>query len=563
MIRIRIRHIIAALFILAIVALLFSLREFFFDSDDITIRIDAPEEIDVGSEEEIYVTLTNSTRRSLNNGKLFLETPESIVILGEENTTFSSLESRQQVTAKFIVRAEGEAGSTSELKARARFRPGPIFATLEKQITTTVRSRELPFDLSFSFPSDVSIGRPFTFFVRVQSRAGADIGPVGVELEVPETMKLLRSIPTTLPDTEYLWDLGDLRAGEREEITVTGRFDVDVSGGEFVARVGLFDETRKTLGASREVREFLNFRAGAVAVDLTFREQKNPGEAAVLPGEALEVELRYQNVTEAAMEDLSVLLAFAHDAIDPMSIRASETYKRSISGEYLWDSDSLFALRRLEPGASGEITFSAKLKSMLSFSSLSEANQTITVRARVMSGGRILGERQLLLKIGGKLSIDAAVFFFNAPGGSNSGPLPPRVGQKTTYTVTLTVAGGTTGLENVTTRIILGFGGDYEGLIEPTDAAVTYDTETREVAWDIGAMPPGAGLLSAPRTVSFRIGLVPLSEDVGKPADLLTSITVSGEDIFTGKILDAEDESVNTLLRDDVQVGDISGIVQP
>ena len=546
-----------------IVAAFLLARTFGFDSSGVIIAIEAPAELDLGTEADVRVLVTNNTGATLHDGTIALDLPSEFTLQESAETTFETLAPRAQTAASFRVRVMGDAGTSGELVARARFQPRQLSAVFTREAKTSVRLRELPLDLSFSFPADASDGKPLTFFLRFSSRAEAPIGPVGLTLLIPEGFRVTRTRPAEVPDAGGLWDFGMLETGRREEIAVTGTFSAGSAGGEFTARIGFLDEGRRSLSASREVREYLNLRAGAVPLDVVYREQENPAEALVAPGENVDLVLHYRNATSEPLEDLSVLLAFAHEAIVPESVSSPERFTRSVSGEFVWAPENVLALQRVGPGASGEIAFRARLSSDVPMRSFEDDEQTITVRARTISGGRVLGERRLVLKIVGELAVDAEVRYFDAPGGNNRGSIPPKVGQQTSYTVTLTVTGGTNGLENVVARVVLGPAVTYEALLTSGVGDVVYDPATSEVQWTVGDVPAGVGILSSPKSISFRIVLTPRQEDVGDTAELLTAVSATGLDTFVSQTLDAQDAAVDSTVPDDTKISPQQGIVQP
>lgn len=541
----------------------FIYRAFSFNTDDVVLETDIPEEMDVGSELTVHATIINSTRATLRDGKLSVLLPQGIEFVEESETAFDALAFKGQHTATFRIRARANPGDERNVIVRAEFRPRQLSATFSKEVKRIVRFRTLPFSLNFSFPSDVTSGRPFTFFIRYNSEAAAPIGPVGLAITVPENFHISRARPAAVPDLASFWDLGMLNVGARDEIAVTGSFDADATGGEFIARIGMLDSARRSLTAFKEVREFLNLRAGAVPVDIFVGDTQNPREAIVHPGENIQLKLVYTNLTPSPVEDLSLLLAFAHPAIEQRNVSSSEDFARSVSGEYVWSPETVLPLRLVAPQASGTINFSARLEEKIPMRSFSESNQTITARARAVSGGEILGERQVVFKIESTLNIEAEVVFNNAPGGRNTGPIPPRVGQKTTYTVTLSVINGTNGLNDVVARVVLGPAVSYDLIIEPEDADIVYDAATREVRWDVGDVLAGTGTLSAPKTVTFRIGLTPRPEDVGTQPELISAVSATGTDNFTGRTLDAGDDPVDSTVPDDGAIDYDEATVQP
>jgi hypothetical protein len=326
----------------------------------------------------------------------------------------------------------------------------------------------------------------------------------------------------------------------------------------------LLNGERTELRAYRETVDTVRLRTGEVRVDVNVNGTPNPYEASVAPGSTVSITMEYENTTQDPVDDITVTLAAASPLIVQRNVDASEPYTRTVSGEYIWNSGNVASLSRLAPGGEGEINIKLPLERIPELESHADTNQTIQARARVLSGGRVLGERQVTLKLVGQMEIAASVRYFRAPGGSNKGPLPPEVGEETTYTVELLVEGGTNGIENAVARLVLGPGTRYIGPVDPTDPLqdnVTFNAGTREVAWRIGAMQAGAGKLSAPARYVFRIGLTPTQAMVGTVPTIVETVTASGKDSFTQVTLDASDGAVDAELRSDSEVTLLMGKV--
>lgn len=549
-----------------VLAGVFAFRAATFDTEGVVLEVRAPERMDVSSEGEIVVTVNNSTRAELRWGEALLEFPESIEVLGENQEVFTSLKSRQARSMRFRIRASGAPGEKADIGVRLRFRTGRLSATFEKEASATIEFLDLPFDLSFSFPSDARADRPVTFFLRVASRADTQRSPVGVALVPPPSFQISRTLPrhsTMTPEGLSLWDMGDFPPKGEEEIAVTGTFQQELGDAEFRARVGILNEERSAFIASREVRGTLSLRPAVVPVDIVYRDTVNPPGALVKPGERIPLTLRFTNETERTLEELSLFLALAHPSLDEREATASQLFSRDVTGEFAWTHENLAALQRLAPNQQHEITFSIPLIAPIPIDSFDDANQTITARARVVSGGQILGERTLEIKISGVLSVNAEVFR-SSTLDTNFGPIPPRVGEETSYTVVLTVSGGTNAVHNTAARIILGRSVRYDTLIEPSNAEIFYDEGSREVRWLIGGVPAGLGTFLPPKQLVFRIVLTPQDADLDTIPELVSAVQVTGEDAFTGQTIEGSDGAIDADLPDDFSISRRGGsVVEP
>jgi hypothetical protein len=143
----------------------------------------------------------------------------------------------------------------------------------------------------------------------------------------------------------------------------------------------------------------------------------------------------------------------------------------------------------------------------------------------------------------------------------NSGPIPPKVGQSTAYTITWQAKNYFNEAKNVKMRATLGKGVTPTGQIFPDGSRLTFDSVSREMVWEIGDMKEGDGILTQAPNVSFQIIFTPLSSQLGKVVDLIGQAQISGEDQFTGVQAIGSTSAINTTLPDDESVSDQEGIV--
>jgi hypothetical protein len=90
---------------------------------------------------------------------------------------------------------------------------------------------------------------------------------------------------------------------------------------------------------------------------------------------------------------------------------------------------------------------------------------------------------------------------------------------------------------------------------------VSYDDRTKEVTWEIGRIPAGAGVIMSAYELIFQIGLTPSINQVGQLPVLINESTVEGRDTFTNNNLTATSPAVNTSVPDDLRVGYGGGVV--
>ena len=75
-------------------------------------------------------------------------------------------------------------------------------------------------------------------------------------------------------------------------------------------------------------------------------------------------------------------------------------------------------------------------------------------------------------------------------------------------------------------------------------------------------MEAGIGIYKPPKTVAFQVAISPPEETRGKGAEIIGPVKISGKDVWTGEIIEAQGNGKNTLLLDDPTLRQEDGIVQ-
>jgi hypothetical protein len=233
-------------------------------------------------------------------------------------------------------------------------------------------------------------------------------------------------------------------------------------------------------------------------------------------------------------------------------------------GIIIWKASDIPGLGKIEPGASGEITFSVPV--IATVPAENEKNLAIRSVAKIDSpdipasigSNKIIGSNMLLVKLNSLVGIDAKalyddVFF------PNSGPFPPKVGQETSYTLHLNVTNSSNDLKQARVSAILPTGVHYNGKFAPGKETVAWSERTNELVWELGTFVPTRG---ASRELVFQVTTVPSPSNVGKLLILMNRATFTAKDAFTDQDIRVEKGEVDSFLREDKTYGSIGGTVQ-
>ncbi|MFN4181529.1 MAG: hypothetical protein ACK4FA_02445, partial [Candidatus Paceibacteria bacterium] len=220
------------------------------------------------------------------------------------------------------------------------------------------------------------------------------------------------------------------------------------------------------------------------------------------------------------------------------------------------NSDDAFA--EVEPGDTGLLTFSFAPKQLYT-SSEGILNQPVINLAASITGKqavagsvakKIESNDNKVVKIISNVGFSNQVVYYTGPF-TNTGPLPPKVETETTYTVIWNLTNTSNMIRNTKVRATLPPWVNFAGTISPADANLTYNSSTKEIVWDAGTIPRGAGYGSDGPEVAFQIIFTPSLSQLDDTPDLLNEAVLTGRDDFANVDVRINRSSLNTKLSGD------------
>ncbi len=224
----------------------------------------------------------------------------------------------------------------------------------------------------------------------------------------------------------------------------------------------------------------------------------------------------------------------------------------------LWDFRDVPSLQFLAPGEEGSVEFWVNVKDGWAKED-AVPNKSILKNEVSVSQVKELFET----KINSKLTLSQKGAFEDEAFG-NSGPIPPRVGETTTYTIIWQVQNLYNNVGNVKARAVLPPNVNLTGKIFPEDEKnkFTFDSMSREIVWDIGALSVEGENVNLQKSIAFQVALIPLQNQRGLVVTLINVAEISGEDQFTERKIKSISQAVDTTLPDDKSISPGQGIVE-
>ncbi|MEN9524403.1 MAG: hypothetical protein RL536_472, partial [Candidatus Parcubacteria bacterium] len=129
---------------------------------------------------------------------------------------------------------------------------------------------------------------------------------------------------------------------------------------------------------------------------------------------------------------------------------------------------------------------------------------------------------------------------------ANTGPIPPKVEQPTTYTIVWMVDNTSSAVGSAAVTATLPPYVKWLEKVSPSSESVSYDKNSGQITWEIGNV--GAYTLgsSRRREVSFQVSFQPSVNQVDQSPTLVNQAILTATDNFTGVQLQSQQDYLTT-----------------
>ena len=537
--------------------------ESFLQVTNVDLEISGLKEVGSGERITWQVKVTNKNNRDLDEAVLIFNFPENAQPLSGEKPrgvfrvrkSLGVIKSGESVSENFDAYVFGGRGSSREVSAVLEYRPkgtSAVFASDTNFILTIARS---PVSVAFEMPSELRIGQAVEFNARYTSQSETDLKNLFLNLVFPEGFELSFSSAAPEQLEKNIWNIGDLRPGESRTISLKGIIKgFPLESKIFKAAVGNYDRLNRVFFPLDELSHSVLVRSPFLEVNLL---AKGSADYIGAPGDDIPFEVFWRNNLDTEVNNASLEIKVEGDAADLRGIRSDDGVFKEQTKSMVWTPSTYDKFVNLRPGDCGTLRLNLKIKNNLARNSQS-ARPAVKLTASFKSGGKVQGFEGVDLsgstvfniKVSSKLQIAAKANYFNT-AFINSGPLPPKVGAETAYTIIWSLANMSNDLDQAEVKLSLPPNVNFKEIISPADADVKFDSSSGNVVWRVGRVPAGTGFLNPALQVAFQVGLTPASNQIGQTPVIINETEASAKDTFTDQALASRDVAITTDLPDD------------
>lgn len=563
-----ISRLLATFFIFAAIgAVYFGYVYFFktFKKSDVTVRISGPESVESGENIEFSVSYQNRSDFDLENAVLVFEWPSGAVPKDSSalkiEQRLGTISSGRSKSFTFEGQFFGATNDKLAVTALLKYNPRDQEKTYEAESDFESIISTTPFSVVMNMPPRAVSGNEIELLVEYQNLSETSFADMQLKMEYPEGFVFSSADPAPSVSNN-IWEFEKISGKESGKMKIRGVLSGrDNENKLFQAFIGKSDKDDFVVYDDEDTTVVMSS-----TILLVYQTVNESREVIMSLGDRLYYKITYRNTSDVAIPNVTISAKLDGAVIDYNSLDINLGSFSGATNSIIWNSAGVRELGIVGPGEQGEVKFSLRAKDKLDIKSFSDKNFVVSSMVKVDSdqipeslrGIPIGNEDKVDVKVNTVVDFSMRGFYKNAPI-ENSGPIPPKVGQKTTYNIVWQLTNTSNDIDNAKIEASLPANVVWEGKTSPQTENITYDRFSGKVVWDIGKIPSGAGYIMPAMQAAFQVSILPGLADVGRTVDLISKAMFEGTDSFTGKAISQEKEKKTTYLVEDSYIIEMRG----
>jgi len=530
-----------------------------FREKDIIFEIEYSEEVTSGLEEMITIKYGNFSRVDLNDVVVSFHRPDSMIMMEEDkmvsiqNWKIDTIAKGESDKIEIPVQIFGAEGSAHLIEAEIQYRPVNFNSIFSKKTDAKINIESCPIKVSVEAPDEIVSGELVEYGITCENLSDTDFSDLILKVDFPSGFLLESAVQLSQSEA-------DITMRNSDEININV-LDTEETV-EFVLSGNLFGDVseEQNIGAKIGVTKNDHFYVYNEASDVTILKMPAIQISQSVQGDIENIDIResiqfvinVKNTSQNALNGVVVSTSLEGSAIDFSSLSASNGFVSS-DNSIEWSSSGINSFGYFPSMSEETLEFSLRIKKTLPMSGSATKNFVVSSIPSATAVGiesQIAGN-EIKIRVNSKLNVVAKGSYYGNGGINNFGPIPPKVGETTTYTIRWQLLNVANDVKNVKVRASLPPGIGWGNNSFTASGNVSFSNITRTVMWDIGTIPANTGIKAPLYEAIFQVSTSPALPDVGKTMLLLDKTECSGEDVFTREMLSATADAKTTNLPED------------
>lgn len=525
--------IIAVIIFLFILAASAFLGFLFFNNNTSSTResqakltIQSVDEMSSGDQIDLEITYENKESTAIANGTITIHYPAGFYFKkaepqpNESDNTWQIENVSPGTAGKIKISGQlvGELNENKEFTGLLTYKPVNFNSEFQDTTNKIVKINDTIITMDTHIPETIFSGQVIDYNVKFKNTSSLPLANVKIVINYPDGFSANSSEPNA-DINNNIWKYSELKAQEEKTVKVKGVL----------------------VGNSKEKKEF-KFQLGLEEPDGVFNIQVEKNNSVLVvnpninltltaspnikPGEEIEYKINAENTSDIEIKNLEFKLDFTDGFFDANSVLLEK-------------------IDSLNIGEKKDLSYKAKLKDEIS----PENNKLKAVLS--VNNAKIEGEKfnftqqataESIIKAEFKFSAEAR-YYDNDLTKIGTGPIPPQVGETTSYVIWWDINAINGNLKNIEATTTVP---EIVDGVDSSDSSLVYDRSNKQIKWTI----PN---LTTDKTahVSFTVYVTPTKDQLNKLLILNKEIIINAIDDSTNENISQNIDKLTSDLPND------------
>jgi hypothetical protein len=535
-------------------------------ANNIDVAISGPVSVAGGSSITLTITVTNRNSVPLKTADLAVAFPAGAT---DPNDTTRPLTTYRQLLGDLAPGASvsktvqavifGEENLEKEITATVTYNINGSSSIFTKEQSYAVLINSSPVTLSASSFDEVTSGEPFDMTVDVRSNSENILKNLLLQATYPFGYVFGSSSVKSLSSGNAVWALGDIPPGADRTIKIHGTLtgeNSDLRAFHFTVGAGSPDSPNVIGMSYMDAEKDVTIKKPFISLSISVDNDPSSADHVGQFGKPATVVIHWTNNVPEALSNVEIDAHLSGSAYDKTSVSSPGGYFRSATDDIIWNQQTDPDLASVAAGASGNATFvvtpsdNGTARNPATNPVVLVAGSATADRTAESNVPESTAQVTRTIRISSNVSLSGHVI---RTGGAfmNTGPIPPRAEQKTTYTIVWTVGNTSNTVSNASVTATLPPYVAWLGQVSPSTENATYDENSGSVAWDIGNIGANTAGTTGRREVQFQVSLLPSVDQIGQVPILVNRAVLTATDGWTGAALGSTQDYLTTSFSTD------------
>lgn len=540
------------------------------DATDVEFSIEGENKVIAGQEFYYILSYKNLSGVKIKNIEINATYPENFILAeatpaATDKSTWKINELGAHRSGEIKIRGKivGKEKEKGILFAQMTYTPENFSSEFKKEASLETSVELTGLNIEVASSASVLAGEETEVNIKYSANAENYINKFYLSLEPLENVEIIPIASATITVVNNRWEINNI-SKDQKELNIKFKFKKKEKSNDTLIIKGQYSEDGQKYYLFYENN--LNFELINNNLNLSLIINGSRADQGVELGQTLNYSIVYANKGDAEMKDIVIMAVLDSKILDWDSLDDKNKGSAEVN-TISWSKEEIPALADIKKGDEGAIDFSIKAIALekaqenpdltskdfqiKSFVQFSIGSSTIKNNADTQSN-------TIINKVNSDLKLKEQVRYFDADNiAVGSGPLPPKVGETTSFKIYWQITNNLHELSNLKVAVKLPDYVKWAGKNRATVGSLQYDQSVNTVIWDIGKLPINAFEVNG----EFNISITPAEEDRNKIIVLLPGTKIDALDNETNSQISKTNPSKTTKLEDD-EVANYDGRIE-